>query len=474
MTNAASEWSVTVAPPVLHPAALSRMVADAMENSGRRNGPMQHLAVLGPWGSGKTFLVASMENRLHFAGFRGQMVRLPEFAGHIQSPRDFIAEVYAKVEGYPPDNELGWEAITATLDKLFTPRSQKRRLLIVVAENFPELIKRAFSSHADQAKLRNWLDRSESRVMLIATSAAPTIDAEPGDPLFGIFNVVQLDPVDVADAEQLLVGYAAGGGYRKPDALFRFLYLLGDRTPRSVATLTHSYLRYMKQDSSSIIDDYQRVNSGTYEAILTDLGQRAAVCLHAMIGGGEPVTQSGLAEKMGVQQSTIAQPFAEMRRKNLLREEGAPSGRAKLVSVADRFFVSFYREKVLGLASDGDPIRVLAEMLDRRPSPPARDLVSAVASSLEERGRAAAFKTFLDRAAQAVDDRHYWRTIATELAPRATAELLADITPVVSAKDSFSGTLVGEFADSLRKGTRASMSPDLRAFFEVVSPVDTR
>lgn len=449
------------------------MVVDAMENSGRRSGPMQHLAIVGPWGSGKTFLVASMENRLSFEGFRGQVVRLPEFVGHIQSPRDFIAEVYARVEGHPADAGQGWEAITAMLDKLFTPRSLKRRLLVVVAENFPELIKRAFPAHADQAKLRNWLDRSESRVMLLATSTAPAIDAEPGDPLFGIFSTVHLDPVDPSDAEALLVEYAAGGGYRKPDEMFRFLYLLGDRTPRSVETLAHSYLRYVKQDWNSIIQDYQRVNSKAYEAVLSDLGQRAAVCLHAMVSGGEPVTQSGLAAKMGVQQSSIAQPFAEMRRKNLLREEGAPSGRAKLVSLADRFFASFYKEKVLGSPRDSDPIRILAEMLDRPRSPTARNFVAAVVSSLDAHGRAAAFKTFVDRCEQTNKDRYYWRALAIELASRITSpELLGDIVPVVCAHDSFSGSLLQEFADSSSKGTWATMSPDLRAFFESVRAPD--
>lgn len=469
VTDMTNKWSVTVAPPVLHVSALNRMVSDVMENSMRRNGPMQHLAVLGPWGSGKSFLVASMENRLVFDGFRGQVVRLPEFAGHLQSPRDFIAEVYAKVDGQPPDAEWGWEAITALLDKRFTARSQKRRLLVVVAENFPELVKRAFPAHADQAKLRNWLDRSESRVMLIATSAAPAVDAEPGDPLFGIFDTVRLDPVRLDDAERLLAGYAAGGGYRKPDTMFRFLYLLGDRTPRSVELLAHSYLRYLRQDWRAIIEDYRRVNGSAYQTILSDLGQRAAVCLHAMLRDKEPVTQSGLAEKMKVQQSRIAQPFAEMRRKNLLREEQSPNGRSKLVSVADRFFASFYRERVLGLPSDRDPIHLLAELLDRAPSPEVTDLVSAIASTLEGNGRAAAFKTFLDGRSKAGDG-YYWRQLAIELATRIISpELLRDIVPVVQANDTFSGNLLGEFAGKYPKGRLANMPPELRAFFEAIS-----
>ncbi|KWV56021.1 hypothetical protein AS026_35725 [Rhizobium altiplani] len=379
-----------MAPPMFHLDAVEQVVSEARENAARPTGPMQHMVIVGRPGSGKTFLTHAFASLLGTTTFPGKVVRLPQFQPHIQSPEDFINEVYAQLEGEAVKPAGTWEEVTAKLDKAFTARSRKQRLLILVAEDFPGLLRRAFSSHGAQAKLRNWLDRAESRVMLVTTSDTGGIDSEPGDPLFGIFHAVSLGEIAMTNAEALFDARFSQGRQVGEERLLRFLFLLTDRTPKAVNVLARTYAQNVKQGLRFVIADYQRYYAGAYEFILADLGQRAANCMHDMIAHGEPVSQSDLARRLGVQQSLIAQPFSEMRRKHLLREESAPSGRAKLASFADRFFVSFYRQTVLGADERHDIVLLLGTILEGPVSDEIREAVDTTANAVHNDSPASA------------------------------------------------------------------------------------
>ena len=87
-----------------------------------------------------------------------------------------------------------------------------------------------------------------------------------------------------------------------------------------------------------MVREILRYHAEGYDEMLDDLGQRAGVCMQDMILNGEPITQSELARRIGLrQQSAVAQPFSEMRRKYLLREDPAPHSAAKYAAFADRF-----------------------------------------------------------------------------------------------------------------------------------------
>ncbi|TCL68284.1 ATP-binding protein [Rhizobium sp. BK251] len=463
-----------MAPPMFHPDAVEQLVSEARDNAARQTGPMQHMAVVGRPGSGKTFLTHALESMLVMATFPGKIVRLPEFHPHIQSPEDFINEVYARFEGEAVKPAASWEEITAKLDKAFTARSRKQRLLILIAEDFPGLLRRAFSSHGAQAKLRNWLDRSESRVMLVTTSDTGGIDSEPGDPLFGIFNTVSLGGIAVTDATALFDARFAQGQQMAEERLMRFLFLLTDRTPKAANVLARAYTQNGRQGLPFVITDFQRYYASAYEFILADLGQRAASCMHDMIANGEPVSQSDLARRLGVQQqSLIAQPFSEMRRKHLLREESAPSGRAKLASFADRFFVSFYRQTVLGANERHDIILLLGAILEAPVPDEIREAVDTIANAVDKDGRAPAFKLFSGiRASHAQKDGVFWRGLAIELITRIAAwGPLSDFGEKIAEYDALSARIVLTYANCLGRDDPnrwAASDPDLRALFEAL------
>lgn len=463
-----------MAPPMFHLDAVEQLVSEARENAARPTGPMQHMAIVGRPGSGKTFLTHAFESMLVMATFPGKVVRLPQFQPHIQSPEDFINEVYARLEGETVKPAGTWEGITAKLDKAFTARGRKQRLLILVAEDFPGLLRRAFSSHGAQAKLRNWLDRSESRVMLVTTSDTGGIDSEPGDPLFGIFNTISLGEIAMTDAKALFDARFSQGQQVEAERLLRFLFLLTDRTPKAANVLARAYAQNGKQGLRFVIADYQRYHASAYEFILADLGQRAASCMHDMIANGEPVSQSDLARRLGVQQqSLIAQPFSEMRRKHLLREESAPSGRAKLASFADRFFVSFYRQTVLGANERHDIILLLGTILEEPVPDEIREAVDATANAVHNDGRASAFKLFSSLcASHAQRDGVFWRGLAIELVTRIAAwGPLSDFGEKIAEYDALSARIVLTYANCLGRDDPnrwAVSDPDLRALFEAL------
>lgn len=459
------------APPIFRQHELDQMLSEARENEARPTGPMQHVALIGERGSGKTFLTMALATTLGTSKFRGKVVILPELQPQIQSPKDFVAEVYRGVIGQRPQPDETWDQITAKLDKLFTPRGRKNRLLVVIAENFPELLRRTFSSHAYQTKLRNWLDRAESRVMLVTSSTTGDLDGEPGDPLFGIFHTVELEPIAAATATELLEESKT-----KPTntRLFQFLFRETDRSPKSANILALAYWRYGSSDWQSLIEDFIRYNAHAYESIVEDLGHRAAICMHEMIVKGEPISQSDLAESLGFgQQSSVAQPFAEMRRKHLLRENPAPNSRAKLAYFTDRFFVSFYRRRVLGDRKETDLLFLLAEILAEPIPAEIKEAVDDVANAAKDHTRALAFKTFLQQMKEFDQDPAHLRAFASGLISKMSyPPLLADFSDALLERDQLAGFLVSQFVESLRKDDAenrwASCQPDVRAFIEAI------
>lgn len=461
------------AAPVFHATALDGLLSEARENEARPTGPMQHVAVTGERGAGKTFLVRRFAARVAAAGVRGQVVLLPGFQPLIQSPPDFLRAIHDAVG--KGDAGRSWEETAAKLDALFKAGSRTRRLLIVVAENYTGLIRRAFPSHGDQARLRNWLDRAESRVMLVTTATEAEVDTEPGAPLFGFLNAIRLGPVPAAGAEALF-------GLLPPDRLgprghllARFLFLASNRTARAANMVALALARHGAGDARGALREIQRYNAEGYDEMLDDLGQRAGVCMHDMILNGEPITQSELARRIGFrQQSAVAQPFSEMRRKYLLREEPAPHSAAKYAAFADRHLVSHVRREGLGQGEATDPLGRLVRALADPPPVAAADL-AVLAATLQGEGRAKAFAGFA-ALLDGLDPGDAAAALGLAVAlvgALPDADFLADCAGALAGRDALAGELLDNAAAAVAKGRgaaarRAWLQPDHRALIEAV------
>jgi energy-coupling factor transporter ATP-binding protein EcfA2 len=459
------------AAPLFHPAALEELLSEARDNEARATGPMQHVAITGERGSGKSFLVHSFAGRLHAAGIRGRVVLLPGFRPQIQTPHDVLMAIHAAVGKGDPGQS--WEETAAKLDALFSTRSRSRRLLVVVAENYTGLIRRAFPAHGDQARLRNWLDRPESRVMLVTTATEAEVDNEPGAPLFGFLNAIRLGGVPLAAAEDLFALLPAERLGATGARLARFLFLASNRTARAANAVALALDRHGAGNPSAVVREILRYHAEGYDEMLDDLGQRAGVCMQDMILNGEPITQSELARRIGLrQQSAVAQPFSEMRRKYLLREDPAPHSAAKYAAFADRFLVSHVRRSLPGPAAD--PLARLAGALA---APPALgvDEAAALAATLAGEGRARAFALVAARLDRLVDGAAALALAVALVAALDDPDLLGDCAGALADHDALAGALLENAAAAVAKGRgaaarRAWLQPDLRAAIEAIRP----
>ncbi len=467
------------AAPLFHAAALEELLAEARENEARATGPMQHVAITGERGAGKTHLVRSFADRLPAAGVRGRVVLLPGFQPLLQTPHDVLRAIHDAVG--KGDAGRSWEETAAKLDALFSARGRTRRLLVVVAENYTGLIRRAFPAHGDQARLRNWLDRPESRVMLVTTATEAEVDNEPGAPLFGFLNAIRLGAIPVAAAETLFALLPQDRLGPRGRLLARFLFLASNRTARAANAVALALDRHGAGNARGVLRELLRYHAEGYDEMLNDLGQRAGVCMQDMILNGEPITQSELARRIGLrQQSAVAQPFSEMRRKYLLREDPAPHSAAKYAAFADRLLVSHVRRSLPGQAEAADPLFRLAAALAAPPALSA-DEAADLAALLAAEGRARAFAAVAARLAGLAGgggDTDGAATLALAVALVATlddADLLADCAGALAERDALAGDLLENAAAAVAKGRGAAarrvwLQPDLRAAIEALRP----
>jgi DNA-binding MarR family transcriptional regulator len=222
-------------------------------------------------------------------------------------------------------------------------------LLIVCIENFEVVIKEAFRRPEDQRRLRAWLDRPDGRIMLIAASSGGRFDGNSKAALFGFLRNIELSvwtPDQTVDfLERVML--ARTGHKLEPRERARAITTFTGGNPRMAVALaeilTTNDSLTAAETLSAIIDDL----TDYYHERLKSLGWQARHCLDALMRWNDPVSQSVLAERLGVRQSDISQAFKEMRQKALLNEERLPGSKERLYSVADRIFVHYYRQRQL-------------------------------------------------------------------------------------------------------------------------------
>jgi len=143
-----------------------------------------------------------------------------------------------------------------------------------------------------------------------------------------------------------------------------------------------------------------------YRAILGGLADSTEDLLNALIMGGEPCTQSQLAERVGQTQSGIATAFKPLTESRIVVGGKAIGGRGMLYRVRDRLFVYYYRKR-FGIRSDASTLIRVSELLaaffaaeertERPPGSPSSEstIVDCVAKAVEKQGRSEAYSQFV-------------------------------------------------------------------------------
>ena len=368
---------------------VTEILGTIRDNANRNEPPNQHLLVLGPRGMGKSFLVRWVQAEIAArervkavptgapdeqpSNAPIRFVRLPEEQLNISAPELFLDEIRRILEQRPADTvrvrwrsggEAEWrtalEALKETIAAL--PGFEDGRGLVVVSiENFDLLVEEVFAKQAAQSRLRAML-AAEPRLMLFTTATRPP-DQDASKRLFLAFERKELRPWR---SREFVAFYrhAFRGGMEitteveaKIHALAHFL----GGSPR-LAVLMGDILH--SDDALSAIQTLdQLVDERTpyyQDRILARLKPKPRWLLDEMLRGGEPCSQTELAERVGASQSEISQYVSALLRDHIVVGARETGGRKNLYRVADRVFAHFYRKRYLA----DDSHSPLASMVD--------------------------------------------------------------------------------------------------------------
>ncbi|MFT4924971.1 MAG: tetratricopeptide (TPR) repeat protein [Phenylobacterium sp.] len=360
-------------------AAIREQIFDLVKlNIQAGTGQLQHVLVRAPRGFGKSYMTRLIEIDSRGLANEGAAVSyalLPEEQRNVSSPASLLKEIRRIVtgEGWDQvtsmwdDDEDAWDnavaALDAALDEVFSPG---QGLLIAVIENLDSLMSDIFKADVDQQALRKWITRKGNRIMLFAT-ATGSVDVDYDKPLFQAFETIHLLPwheddcIDYFKAlrqfkgqpelsdEQIAKARAISGFIGGNPRLAR---LLGD-------VITTEDVLSVAETLDGLVDEL----ADYYRRRIDDLTAKARTLLDALIRGGEPCSQSELAERVGTQQNRVARAFAELQRNQIVVGKKVTGGRETLYRVTDRVFVHFYRTRYGGVAREDSPLLAITDLL---------------------------------------------------------------------------------------------------------------
>lgn len=352
-------------------------IAEAIDSNMQAGGARTHLLVTAPRGFGKSFLMRLTQIDVDERRANGQpvaMVLLPEEQMNISAPDLLLKEIRRVLLGLPFDTVIArwdrtgqWAAAAAELDQaidqMFGPG---QGLVVAVIENLDELLKKAFPEPAEQALFRRWLNRSDTRVMVIGGSARCDLDHDPARPLFLQFTPVELHGWSEADCVAYLgklmkVRQQELTPEREAKARAIATFIGGN--PRLSVILGDVLLNDDALTTAELLDKLVDELTPYYQDRIQSLGGRAQSLLDALLRGGEPCSQSALADRVGAKQSDIARAFRELQAGRIVIGDRATDGKETLYRVEDRVFAHYYRKRHLLHGQEYSPFEAIAEFL---------------------------------------------------------------------------------------------------------------
>jgi tetratricopeptide (TPR) repeat protein len=337
--------------------------------------PGRHWLVTGTRGAGKSYFLRLAQSHAHQRWRSGEMrlVLLPEELPNVFSPHQFLDEISRMVRRdrgsadvgqvaawRVPDPAQAWKhSLAALLTSFDEP------LLVVGIENYTELLRQVFTDEASAALLRK-LMAEEPRLMLLATAVDGSVDEDYSQILFRQFEHHALPAWD----EKLHRAYL-GSRAR----------LIGKVATRRQLARIDAYSRYTGGNAriagvlaGAILEENDFLDTGAdlnaaldkmsdyYREQLGRMPPKTRGLFDALVRGGDPCSQTQLADRVGARQNEISRPFGWMVDAGYLHAERDKGERETRYRVADRLFVQWYRMRYL---EPGQRARlaVMAELL---------------------------------------------------------------------------------------------------------------
>ncbi|MGO9006500.1 MAG: hypothetical protein ACLQIQ_04020 [Beijerinckiaceae bacterium] len=342
----------------------------------------QHVIVSAPRGYGKSFFLRLVEVKIaELAAKEGlpvAMALLPEELPHVKEPETLIAEITRSFLRAPADtisvrwtedDGESWNEAIADLESALDDRFGKGPgLLVAGVENFDLLVRKAFGASVQSGRLREFLTRRGSRVMLLAASARGAFDRNYDERLFKAFDEIVIERWSIEQCLDFFEAQRAAASKPPLDdvqrAKARAVATFIGGTPR-LATLIGEAL--LEQDPLRAADLLERlVDELTpyYKERIEVLPSRSQKLLDALLRGGEKCSATVLAERVQARgQAAIAAPLDDLKKDLIVFGEKAPDSAEVLLGVSDRVFAHYYRKRILSHGQATCPLEALVELL---------------------------------------------------------------------------------------------------------------
>jgi len=351
---------------------LLRQLLDAIHERLVQPGTLSHWLLTGNRGAGKSFFLRLLQAKFaaHFEG-RARFVLLPEEHSNIFAAHEFLAEtermlsVEQGATGAPPSWKVSQPdaAWTQALDSLLAAVSEP--LLVIGVENFDQLLEQAFADDANNARLRHLLS-NQPRIMLVATAVHGHFDEQYHQRLFRQFEHHAIPPWDDVDHRDYLTRRAARAR-QTPSAiqlarLQAYSHYTGGNA-RAAAVLAGFILDEDDPLAGALdLDAAIEKMSDYYRDLLKAVPTQSRKLLDALIRGGEPASQSEVAERTGARQNDISRAFAWLVDQGYVSESRLPGAKAKQYRLRDRLLVQYYRMRYLH-PGQRSKLALMAELL---------------------------------------------------------------------------------------------------------------
>lgn len=331
-----------------------------------------HWLVTGQRGGGKSYFLRLIQATLAQQNDpRVRFVLLPEEHQNIAAPHELLLEIMRMRQ--VDKGDLGQPSAWRVADRAGEWQKAKaqlldslgEQLLVVAVENFDELLAQAFTSDEDHSLLRVLLSH-EAKILFLVTSVEGSFDENYDARLFRQFEHHELagwtpkeHRIYLQNRAHLVNKIASSKQLARVEAYSRYT----GGNPRVAAVLAGAILDEQEvllaaADIHATLDKM----SDYYRALLQRIPANSKKILDALIRGGEPCTQSGLAERLGAKQSDIARAVSWLHDYGYIAVQAVKGGKEKPYIMADRLFAQFYRMRYLQPGQQTQ-LAILAEFL---------------------------------------------------------------------------------------------------------------
>ena len=351
-----------------------KFATEIIENNMKGEQPPQHILLVGPRGSGKSFFLRLLQIELK----KNKNITcslFPEEQNNFFQPIDFLLGIQEFVEGnkstsfiarWESESHEKWQSQIRVLNN--TVKERKLQHLVIGVENFDLLLGKggAFETKKDQFALREFLTETPW-LTLVATTLYPDINAQYQKALFHAFAKHELNPWQDIHHQAYLTKRTQIEGYQPAAAISQAQLLALTRFTGGSPRITVIMADILSQDkidtTAQTLEHTIDILTPFYQDLLNRIPTKSRLLFDALIRGGEPCSQSNLAKRVGTTQNAISRSFNWLITHQYLSVDIPKGEKQHLYSVRDRLFAHYYRIRHIHHHSEISILTVMSEFL---------------------------------------------------------------------------------------------------------------